>query len=46
MALDDKKLAEFKEQEPGLDVYTPLFRTSLALRTTFFQEAEEVLGFL
>ena len=27
MALDDEKLAEFKEQEPGLGLYDHYFRT-------------------
>ena len=36
MALDDKKLAEFKEQEPGLDFMTTISNAFWQTRTTFF----------
>ncbi|MEF2565714.1 MAG: oligoendopeptidase F, partial [Streptococcus salivarius] len=45
MALDDKKLAEFKEQEPGLGLYDHYFERLLANKDhVLSQEAEELLA--
>ena len=45
MALDDEKLAEFKEQEPGLGLYDHYFERLLANKDhVLSQEAEELLA--
>ena len=45
MTLDDKKLAEFKEQEPGLGLYDHYFERLLANKDhVLSQEAEELLA--